>query len=182
MGRGESLAGPVNGRSLGPSGEDRGNRGGRAGFTGRAGRVQSLSTMQPQNPRIRVSGPPGAPGADKLHALKKGVTRIGRNPDNQISLQDSLVSRFHAQIRYDGSMAVIEDVGGKNPVRVNGEEVHERPLAHGDRIVLGGTELVYECPAPPALKVIKDGGSLEVGQLGIVLDTATVTFERRSLV
>ncbi len=130
-------------------------------------------------PRIRIAGStaPEAPG--QVYQLEEGVTRIGRNPENAIILQDSLVSRVHAEIRFDGSTAVIADVGGKNPVRVNGEEVHTRTLAHGDTIAIGGVEMVFECPAPPPLKVIKDGGKLEMGKGGMTLDTATVTFERR---
>jgi transcriptional regulator with GAF, ATPase, and Fis domain len=131
-------------------------------------------------PRIRLTNPPGE-DAGRVYPIEEGVTRIGRNPENTIILQDSLVSRHHAEIRFDGSAAVIADVGGKNPVRVNGEEVQSRALAHGDSIVIGGVEMVFEWLQPPPLKVIKDGGRLEVGERGMTLDTATVTFERRGV-
>ncbi len=131
-------------------------------------------------PRLLVRGSPEQGGGSQTYALQQGITRIGRSPENSIILTDTLVSRSHAEIRFDGTTAVITDIGGKNPIRVNGEEVHEQKLAHGDTILIGGVEMVFENRDPPPLRVVKDGGQLEVGERGMTLDTATVTFERHA--
>jgi len=135
--------------------------------------------MNSKRPRLLIINlGSGGQGPERIFQLPVGKTRIGRNPDNAIVLPDSLVSRAHAEIRYDGKTAVIQDIGGKNPVRVNGEEVQERVLSDGDRISLGGFELVYENAAPHPLKIIKNGGNIKEGEQGATYQTATITFER----
>ena len=136
-----------------------------------------MSTIRP---RLLVHAASGEAGPEQTYPIDQGITRIGRNPENQVVLPDSLVSRRHAEVRFDGQTAVIEDVGGKNPIRINGEEVRIRTLAHGDRIAIGGYELVFEFPTPPSIKVVKDGGQPDLGEQGMSLDTDSVTFERRS--
>lgn len=106
---------------------------------------------------------------------------IGRQRTNNIVLQDSLVSRKHAQILFDGDSAVIEDLGGKNPIRVNGDNVKSHTLNHGDRLLIGQTELVFEYPdqAPVhQLEVISDDSNFEEGVGGnISVNTETISFE-----
>ena len=66
--------------------------------------------------------------------LGPGVTRIGRNRDNTITIDNAGVSAHHAEITPEGETFVIEDVGSKNGVYVNGERVQRRALALGDEI------------------------------------------------
>lgn len=72
------------------------------------------------------------------HPIMTDVVRIGRNPENDISVADETVSGYHATIvrRRDGSF-VLTDLGSKNGVRVNGEAVDKCLLANGDVIDLG---------------------------------------------
>lgn len=70
---------------------------------------------------------------------------LGRGPECQVTLEDPLVSRRHAQIRVreDGA-AEICDLGSRNGVRVNGKHIQgTEDLRHGDRIRLGTQELVF---------------------------------------
>ena len=92
-----------------------------------------------------------------MFPLEEGITSIGRAQENTIVLDDTLVSRTHAEVRFEGSKIVIKDIGGKNPVRVNGEQIEERSLSHGDSIAIGGVEMVFENPIPRSLRVVKDG-------------------------
>ena len=74
----------------------------------------------------------------RLYSLEEGRVGIGRGADNAVVLQDNLVSRQHAQLEYDGEMVYLYDIGGKNPVRVNGEPISgPRELADGDLIAIG---------------------------------------------
>jgi hypothetical protein len=70
---------------------------------------------------------------------------VGRSRDCDIVLEDSSVSRRHAELRPRGAAWTIEDLGSTNGVRVNGlavRGVHE--LRSGDRIEMGSTEMHFE--------------------------------------
>ncbi|MCZ6794597.1 MAG: FHA domain-containing protein, partial [Planctomycetota bacterium] len=134
-------------------------------------------------PRLRVLTKGAADTA--LVRLDEGQFTIGRSTENGLVLHDSLVSRQHAELTYDGDSVQLRDLGGKNPIRVNGEDVHEHELLDGDRISIGQTELLFEFersrPVSP-LRVVGDGESgFDTGVGGISLDAATVAFDRPDL-
>jgi hypothetical protein len=70
---------------------------------------------------------------------------IGRSRDCDIVLDDSSVSRHHAELRPGGAAWTIEDLGSTNGVRVNGISAHgSHELRSGDRIEIGSTEILFE--------------------------------------
>ena len=69
---------------------------------------------------------------------------IGREPDNQISLLDSLVSRRHCIIRKNGAGFLLQDLDSRNSTFVNHVPVMERLLAHGDEIRIGKSILIFQ--------------------------------------
>jgi Protein of unknown function (DUF3662)/FHA domain len=70
---------------------------------------------------------------------------IGRSRDCDIVLEDSGVSRRHAELRPEGSAWTIDDLGSTNGVRVNGLAIHGAHQLHsGDRIEMGSTEMLFE--------------------------------------
>lgn len=70
---------------------------------------------------------------------------IGRSRDCDIVLDDSNVSRRHAELRPRRGAWTIADLGSTNGVRVNGSRADSAtPLASGDRIDLGTTTLTFE--------------------------------------
>jgi FhaA, N-terminal domain/FHA domain len=74
----------------------------------------------------------------------RGAT-LGRSRDCDVVLEDSSVSRRHAELRPHGSEWTIEDLGSTNGVRVNGLTVHgPQRLRSGDRIEMGSTEMLFE--------------------------------------
>lgn len=80
--------------------------------------------------------------------LPQGETLIGRSATCHVTIDDPLVSRQHARIRINGEHAVIEDLGSRNGVVVNGSRVNGRqPLADNDRLRIGTQELVF-CVVP----------------------------------
>jgi hypothetical protein len=70
---------------------------------------------------------------------------IGRSRDCEIVLEDSGVSRRHAEIRPGAGGWTLEDLGSTNGVRLNGRTLEgAQPLSPGDRVELGSTQIVFE--------------------------------------
>jgi pSer/pThr/pTyr-binding forkhead associated (FHA) protein len=68
--------------------------------------------------------------------------RMGRGPDNEVILSDDSVSRNHAVLKVGAEgEAVVEDLGSKNGVLVNGNAVNRQLLRSGDLILLGDVTL-----------------------------------------
>lgn len=71
----------------------------------------------------------------RRYPLERSKIVIGRSPDCDVVLDDRQVSRHHAEIRWDGSAYVIEDLGSKNRTHVNGREItNVHRLEDGDEI------------------------------------------------
>ena len=79
--------------------------------------------------------------------LAKAPFEIGRRETNDLRLAGSEVSRDHAEIvEGPGGTFILKDRASRYGTYVNGDQVSERPLAHGDRIRLGrsgGAEMVF---------------------------------------
>jgi FHA domain-containing protein len=70
---------------------------------------------------------------------------IGRSRDCEIVLDDAGISRRHAELRPHPGGWAIADLGSTNGVLVNGAPIAAaQPLAAGDRLELGSTEIVFE--------------------------------------
>jgi transcriptional regulator with GAF, ATPase, and Fis domain len=76
--------------------------------------------------------------------LSKDEISIGRDPSNDISLLDSLVSRRHCIIRKETEGFRLVDLESRNNTFVGGVPVRERLLAHGDQIRIGNTILIFQ--------------------------------------
>jgi hypothetical protein len=69
---------------------------------------------------------------------------IGRQAECDIVLDDTNVSRRHAEVRRQGEDYVLIDLGSTNGSKVNGARVKVHPLADGDEIALGKSLLRFE--------------------------------------
>lgn len=75
--------------------------------------------------------------------LREGTFVIGRSSSCDLPLDDALVSRRHATVRVQGEDVLVEDLGSRNGVLVNGTRVSGKtPVRHLDRITIGSQELV----------------------------------------
>jgi hypothetical protein len=83
------------------------------------------------------------PGGERIH-LTAATAVIGRGADATIRLQDSSVSRRHAEIRPNADGYVVVDLGSTNGTRVNGAGITERQLRDGDTISVGDSQLRFE--------------------------------------
>jgi hypothetical protein len=85
-----------------------------------------------------------AVGGRRLMVPPAGGT-IGRSRDCDLVLDDTGISRRHAEIRLGPDGWEIEDLGSTNGVLVNGHAIHSRQLLQaGDRVELGSTEARFE--------------------------------------
>lgn len=74
-----------------------------------------------------------------------GGGTIGRSRECEIVIDDTGVSRRHAEIRPGPDGWTVEDLGSTNGVLVNGAEIRgQQPLQAGDRLELGSTPIVFE--------------------------------------
>ncbi len=75
--------------------------------------------------------------------LKSPVVNLGRDPANQVCIDDARVSRMHAQLRVIQGRYVIFDLDSTGGTFVNGTSVKQQALNPGDVILLAGVPLVY---------------------------------------
>lgn len=74
--------------------------------------------------------------------LPPGVTRVGRHPANDITLDHITVSRRHCRIYLDPSGLSIEDLGSTNGTRLNDRLVERTRLVPDDRLMIGTFHLL----------------------------------------
>ena len=75
--------------------------------------------------------------------LDNDVTRLGRHPDSEISLDDITVSRRHAEVQRTADGYMVADSGSLNGTYVNQERVERAALRHGDEVQIGKFRLVF---------------------------------------
>lgn len=114
------------------------------------GNTMIFSNSQRVRDAVEQTGPRRRPKALLLVSGRRqlvaprGAT-IGRSRDCDIVLEDSSVSRRHAELRPGSAGWTIADLGSTNGVRVNGQTVHGTHEVHtGDRIEVGSTEILFE--------------------------------------
>ncbi len=69
--------------------------------------------------------------------LGESTLRIGRHPDEDLSLSDESVSESHSQIRWDDGCYILKDVGSRSGTFVNDRKVDEQVLQTGDVVEFG---------------------------------------------
>ena len=95
-----------------------------------------------QGARLEVNDGLGS----RVIPIDKPLIAIGRRGENDVRLSGSDVSRDHAEIALADGTYVIRDRGSRYGTFVNGEQISEHPLRHGDRIQFGrasGTDVVF---------------------------------------
>lgn len=70
-------------------------------------------------------------------------TTIGRHPSSSLVIDDGKASRDHAIIRASELGYTVHDVRSTNGTFLNGNRVVEAPLADGDTITIGETDIVF---------------------------------------
>jgi len=89
------------------------------------------------------------------YPLTKDVTILGRQSSCDVQVQDEMSSRAHCQLRRDGRLYSLVDLGSRNGTLLNNKKVSERLLAFGDVIRIGKAEYL----------LVKESGDLELKDL-----------------
>ncbi len=147
--------------------------------------MQSLSDPEPMQEPATVQDEPartrhresamlvlqrGADAGRRWPLDRRNPLTIGRSEDCDIILPDRQVSRYHAQITWQGDHFQLEDLDSKNGTHVNGQELRGAPVALQDgdeiqialRFKLGFVDAGATAPL-----------TLETGELGLRLDKET---------
>lgn len=120
--------------------------------------AESSRSQGTSSPDVRIDGRPAAPteqrvlgrlrGADgAAHELRKQETTVGRDPSNDIALEDSAVSALHAKIIFQKGQFAVEDLGSTNGTYVNGIKVDRSRLEDQCTLELGRVAFTFEIVA-----------------------------------
>jgi hypothetical protein len=82
---------------------------------------------------------------DRVVPVSSARVVIGRSREADVQVEDSNVSRRHCELVQENAASwSVTDLGSTNGTEVNGNRIERAmPLAHGDRITVGGTTLVF---------------------------------------
>jgi len=79
----------------------------------------------------------------KEFLLEKTAITIGRDPKNDIVIDNLAVSRFHTKITQQGNNYFVEDLQSGNGTFLNEQRVDKEILKHNDAITVGKHTLVF---------------------------------------
>jgi pSer/pThr/pTyr-binding forkhead associated (FHA) protein len=75
--------------------------------------------------------------------LEKKVTRLGRQLDNDVVFHEEAVSRFHAEIRYEGEKYILYDKNSTAGTFLNSKRVDRCILNSGDLISFSFIQIMF---------------------------------------
>jgi hypothetical protein len=81
--------------------------------------------------------------ADDVFELNATITNIGRQEDNELVVDNLLVSRLHAQIRVLKGRHILFDLDSSAGTKVNGQRIRQIALNPGDVIEIADVSLIY---------------------------------------
>ena len=85
------------------------------------------------------------PGLPPQRLAVENGALLGRARDCVVPFDDTAVSKWHARLHCDGTVATIEDLASTNGTFVNGQRIETpTPLRRGDRIGLGTNQILFQ--------------------------------------
>jgi type II secretory ATPase GspE/PulE/Tfp pilus assembly ATPase PilB-like protein len=87
------------------------------------------------------------PQGERQVPLDGGLLTIGRNFTNLLVIEETMASRFHCVIEPLADGFRLRDLDSRNGTMVNGKPVKECPLANGDVVTIGKTEIKLVVPS-----------------------------------
>ncbi len=85
---------------------------------------------------VFLSGESGESEGSQV-VLGESTLRIGRHPDEDLSLPQEPVSESHSRIRWEDGRYILKDVGSRSGTFVNDRKVDEHVLQTGDVVEFG---------------------------------------------
>jgi pSer/pThr/pTyr-binding forkhead associated (FHA) protein len=90
--------------------------------------------------------------SSQIFPINKPVTSIGRRLTNDLVLQNSQVSRVHAEIRLEDGDFVIVDLDSTSGTFVNNEKIEKCKIYSGDLILIASIPLMFLDEKDPLYK------------------------------
>src|ERR1700676_313301 len=100
------------------------------------------------------------PWKGKSFPLAQELNVVGRDPESQICLDESAVSRRHCEIARAGDRCTVRDLGSHNHTYVNGAAVTKAEIVPGDKLEIGTSTFLLV--AAGDLAVPQDADSVEL--------------------
>ncbi len=94
-------------------------------------------------PHARPNRPPVLDVAGHRFPIVKPITVIGRGSEADLVLDDTGVSRRHAEVHHAGDVTRIIDLGSTNGTFVDGVKRTSATLHRGSVITIGRTKLTF---------------------------------------
>jgi hypothetical protein len=114
----------------------------------------AIPVVRPQAAPAPGHSAPGTPPSVCLQVLNgnmagaelrfaRPLITLGRELDNDAVIEDTRVSRHHAQLLFQHGRYILRDLGSTNGTFVNAQPIQSMMLASGDRLSLGGVEVQF---------------------------------------
>ena len=103
-------------------------------------------------------------GTRTLYNIEKTATKIGRLSDNDITLTDDRVSRYHAEIIFKNDKYIIQDLNSANGIKVDGKKVSNKKLKDDTRIDIGRLILTFKMADMSESQVAAPPPSIDTGR------------------
>lgn len=82
-------------------------------------------------------------GSEQRVDLVEDLITVGRLPDSHLVLSNPSVSSQHATITRQGEQFYLQDLGATNGTKVNGVEIEDVRLEHGDQVTFGDVLAIF---------------------------------------
>ncbi|MDM7921157.1 MAG: FHA domain-containing protein, partial [Pyrinomonadaceae bacterium] len=117
----------------------------------------------------------GEPERVELSRLR---TTIGRSARSDVCIPDAFASRLHAEVRLEGDMYWLQDLGSANGTRYNGAPVKTAvPLSNGGEIQIGETRITFDAGQEASI-----GNATLIADRTEALDPSkTISFQSRRI-
>lgn len=87
---------------------------------------------------------------ERRESVAQDIVKVGKDPKSHLRIDDDAASRMHAVIEVGGPDDItLIDLGNEPGTLVNGARVNKCKLHVGDKIEIGGTEIVLEGASAP---------------------------------
>ncbi len=80
---------------------------------------------------------------ERVLELNDGAISVGRNPENEVVIENRRASRQHCRLEPSGAGYRVVDVGSQNGTYVNGRLVTSREVKEGDCIEVAGVRIFF---------------------------------------
>jgi len=105
-------------------------------------------------------------GKERRVQLAPGATVIGRSVSSDVVINDTSVSRRHAELAVSNGSCTVTDLKSRNGTYLNGEQIETAELRDGDRLTLGEVQVRVRLMAGSSIIVTDDEGSaVALGQV-----------------